>query len=197
MGAEVVRQDSDGASVFKTVSDAKRLHGCIRYEPEGKSKKLSMSDKLKDGKHVLPVKINGIIRWKSYFEIHIFTAGWQTSTNLGKVRLNIPGIEGMVDTTKPDGTTGIIKFKNCQNLRFSAWYNRKERTPNISVENHPRLEVSEPIEFHDLPWFHEAYPFSGTSLGVRLGFSVDLAYESLNFKSVAQEFDRFNISRTY
>jgi hypothetical protein len=197
MGAEVIRQDSDGTTVFKTVSDSKRLHGCIRYEPEDRSKKLSMSDKLKGGKHISPVKINGIIHWKSYFEIHIFTAGWQTSTDLGKVRLNIPGIEGMVSSTKPDGTTGIINLRDNRNVKFSAWYKQKEKTPHISVQNHPQLEFVEPIDFDKFSWFHKAYPFSGTSLGIRLGFPADLVYESLNFNGVGQEFDRFITFKEY
>lgn len=194
--AEVINVESDGSAVFRGISDSKRLQGSIRYNPTGKSKRISVSERLKDNKHISPIKINGIVRWKYYFEIHAYTVGWRTSTKLGKLKLNIPGIEGMRNSQKK-GMESSVHFEDHEDLQLSCSFDRSNNITTITVDRHPLIESVEEIPYDELDWFHDAYPFSGSSVGVRIGFKTDMEYDSLKFKS---EFDHFNdwvFSRQY
>lgn len=194
--AEVINVESDGSAVFRGISDSKRLHGSIRYNPNGKSKRISVSERLKDDKNISPIKINGIVRWKYYFEIHAYTVGWRTSTKLGNLKLNIPGIEGMRNGQKK-GMESSIHFQDNEDLRLACSFDRRNNISSITVDDHPLIESVEEIPYDELNWFHEAYPFSGSSVGVRIGFKTDMQYDSLNFNSEFDHFTKWTFCRRY
>lgn len=194
--AEVIDVESDGSAVFRGISDSKRLHGSIRYNPNGKSKRISVSERLKGDKHISPIKINGIIRWKDYFEVHAYTVGWRTSTRLGKLKLNIPGIEGMRNGQK-EGMESSIHFVNHEDLRLSCSFDHRNNIASMTVDDHPLIESVEEIPYDDLDWFHDAYPFSGSSVGVRIGFKTDMKYDSLDFNSEFDHFNKWTFCRQY
>jgi hypothetical protein len=178
--AKGLKSKEDGTAVLRAVSDSRRLHSPIRYNPNGESEQISVSDRLKGNKHISPVKINGIIRWKSYFEIHAYTVGWRTSSKLGNLKLNIPGIDGMRNGQKK-GMESSIHFEDNEDLRLVCSFDRRNNISSITVDDHPLIESVEEIPYDELNWFHEAYPFSGSSVGVRIGFKTDMQYDSLNF----------------
>lgn len=194
--AKVVNVEDDGTTVFRGVSDAKRLHGSIRYDPNGESEQITISDRLKKDKHISPIKVNGIIRWRNRFEIHAYTVGWRTSTKLGTLKLNIPGIEGMRNGQKK-GMESEIRFEDDEPLRLACSFDRKNNISSITVDDHPFIESVEKIPYDELNWFHDAYPFSGSSVGVRVGFKEDLEYKSLDFDSDFSHFTSWTFCRRY
>lgn len=194
--AKALNVEEDGTTVFRGLSDSRRLHCTIRYDPNGESERITVSDKLNNGQHVSPIKINGIIRWKHYSEIHAYVVGWQTSSKLGKLKLNIPGIESIVNAKKK-GMGSSIQFEEHEDLRLTCSFDQYENTTTVSVGSHPLIESVEEIPFDDLNWFHEAYPFSGSSLGVRIGLRTDIKYDSLDFYSEYDHFEEWLFSRRY
>ena len=195
--AEVIEVEDDGTAVFRGISDSKRLHGSIRYNPHGESEQITVSEKLKDDKHIRPIKINGIIRWKDYFEIHAYTVGWKSSTKLGNLKLNVPGIEGIRNGQKK-GMCASISFENHEDLRLTCSHDRRNDISTVTVDDsHPLIESVEEIPYDELNWFHKAYPFSGSSVGVRIGFKTDLNYESAEFRSEFKSFTNCAFTRRY
>jgi hypothetical protein len=196
MCVKAIKKEPDGTTIFRCISSSKRLQSSIRYEPNGTSKQITVSEKLKDNKHISPIKVNGIIRWQDYFEIHAYTVGWQTSTKLGKLALNIPGIEGVRNAQKK-GMLATIEFEDSEDSCITCSYNRKNNIVNISVQEHPLLSSVSEIRYDDLDWFHNAYPFSDTSLGVRIGFKTDISYKLTRFIKEFEPFDYWSVSRRY
>lgn len=195
--AEVIEVESDGTAIFRGISDSRRLHCSIRYNPNGKSQRINVSERLKGNNHVSPIKINGIIKWEDKFEVHAYTVGWQTSTRLGTLKLNIPGIEGIRDSHK-EGMKSSVHFEEQEDdLRLSCSFDRRNGTVKITADSHPLIESVKEIVYDDFNWFHDAYPFSGSSVGMRIGFKTNMKYDSTDFCSESEDFDNWGFSRRY
>jgi len=90
-----------------------------------------------------------------------------------------------------------IHFEDCNNLRLVCSFDRRSNIATITVDNHSLIESVEEIPYDELSWFHEAYPFSGSSVGVRIGFNTDMQYDSLKFNSEFEHFDNWEFCRQY
>lgn len=197
LSAEVISTDTDGTVIFRGLSDAGKLQTSIKYNPSGESQKLSISDKLTDGKHTSKIKIDGLIKWESPFEIHAHISGWRTSTKMGRLEVNIPGVGHMVNT-QLDGMLAEVEFQeHISGLRMAFSYDHNSNRAKSSVRDHNLIDSVEEITFDQMSWYHDAYPFSGSSLGISVGFSKKLTYES---KCVSDEYEHYSehtITRQY
>lgn len=196
LAAKAVSVQDDGSVIFRGISDRHRLFDSIRFNPDGRSEKISISDELKDGKHISDIKINGIFKWKNHYEIQIFASGWGMSSKNGTIRFQIPGKPSFSSCVGKNGDDYSIHFENAEDIDLSVWHDFKNSVSNINLSEHSAISVEE-LCYDNTDWFHDAYPLSSYPIGVRIGFNENPKFTTAErHKDSFSEYDEYVFSRS-